>query len=53
MYHGFIQNASISNLVLLATGQFDELNGQRSGKAEILIDDKYHYYLKVKKKNYA
>ncbi|KAK3567891.1 hypothetical protein QTP86_027307 [Hemibagrus guttatus] len=31
---------------ILIQGQFDELNGQRSGKAEILIDDKYHYYLK-------
>ncbi|XP_058251674.1 apolipophorins isoform X3 [Hemibagrus wyckioides] len=31
---------------ILIQGQFDEVNGQRSGKAEILIDDKYHYYLK-------
>ncbi|XP_047657702.1 uncharacterized protein LOC113644112 isoform X2 [Tachysurus fulvidraco] len=31
---------------ILIQGQFDELNGQRSGKAEILIDDKYHYYIK-------
>lgn len=43
----FYQNARISHLVFLSTGQFDELNGQRSGRAEILIDDKYHYYLKV------
>lgn len=34
-------------LVFLFTGQFDELNGHWSGRAEILIDDKYHYYLKV------
>lgn len=40
-------DSSISHLVLLFTGQFDELNGQRSGRAEILVDDKYHYYLKV------
>ncbi|KAB5579798.1 hypothetical protein PHYPO_G00199100 [Pangasianodon hypophthalmus] len=31
---------------ILIQGQFDEQNGQKSGRAEILIDDKYHYYLK-------
>lgn len=45
----FYQNARISHLAFLFTGQFGELNGQRSGRAEILIDDKYHYYLKVRK----
>lgn len=38
---------SMYYLVFFYTGQFDYLNGQRSGRAEILIDDKYHYYLKV------
>ncbi|XP_046708205.1 uncharacterized protein LOC124387728 [Silurus meridionalis] len=31
---------------VLIQGHFDELNGQRSARAEILIDDKYRYYLK-------
>ncbi|XP_037400850.1 uncharacterized protein LOC108437497 isoform X3 [Pygocentrus nattereri] len=31
---------------ILIQGQLDEVNGQWSGRAELLVDDSYHYYLK-------
>lgn len=43
-----INDVSIYYLVfLLSSGQLDELSGRWSGRAELLVDDTYHYYLKV------